>query len=393
MSTQRQALLGLFFVLVFGVLAWFTLFQGDLSIFRETFRTRVHFEQAGGLREGDPVLVAGLRWGVVERLDYDPEQPLDQRIEVVLDLDRAVRLFDDHEIVIEDATVLGGKQIVIEPGRPETGEVDLEGLRGRVAPNVMKALGDVVTENRESLANVLGGLETMVGDVREGDGVLTQLLYSEQLAQNLSNAVESVAATFENAEALTTDLRSGEGTLGKLMSDPELYDQVKGIATGIDDFVTTAEALVDDVRAGKGTVGMLLYDEEVSADVRSTIDRVERIASDLEEGRGTLGKLLQDPTIADNVKKVTTELAEGKGTLGRLLTEEEVYEDLAAITEDLRSASAALREGQGTLGKLLYEDELYDELERAIRVLTGSLEEAREAAPIATFLNTVFLGF
>ena len=46
-----------------------------------------------------------------------------------------------------------------------------------------------------------------------------------------------------------------------------------------------------------------------------------------------------------------------------------------------------------TLGKLLNDDELYLQLEKAVTVLVGSLEEAREAAPISTFLNTVFLGF
>ena len=97
--------------------------------------------------------------------------------------------------------------------------------------------------------------------------------------------------------------------------------------------------------------------------------------------------------IAENLDTITDNLANGRGTLGRLLIEEQVYEDVAKIAANLASASDALVEGRGTIGKLLYEDELYAELERAIRVLTGSLEEAREAAPISTFLNTVFLGF
>jgi len=393
MTTQRQALLGLFFVLVFGILGWFTLFESDLSLFREKVSVKVHFEQAGGLRQGDPVLVAGLRWGEVESLDYDPEQPPSRRVAVVLQLDQEVRLFGDHRIRIEDATVLGGKQLVIDPGEPEAGEVALVDLYGDVSPSVMKALGDVVSENRETLSNILTGIEAVVGDLQTGEGVLARLLHDERMADNLSSAIEAVAATFENADALTSDLREGKGTLGKLMSDPELYDEVKGIAAGIDGLVATAQGLVDDVRGGKGTIGMLLTDEEVSADVEAAIDRIAAIAGDLEEGRGTLGKLLKDPSIADNIEKITGDLAEGRGTLGLLLTEDEVYQDIRQIVDDLADASAALREGRGTLAKLLYEDEMYAEMQRALGVLTGSLEEAREAAPIATFLNTVFLGF
>ena len=37
--------------------------------------------------------------------------------------------------------------------------------------------------------------------------------------------------------------------------------------------------------------------------------------------------------------------------------------------------------------------DLYAELDRTLSVLAGTLEEAREAAPISNFLNTLFLGF
>ena len=39
------------------------------------------------------------------------------------------------------------------------------------------------------------------------------------------------------------------------------------------------------------------------------------------------------------------------------------------------------------------DDTIAKDIERALRTLTGGLEEQREAAPIATFLSTVFLGF
>ena len=393
MTTQRQALLGMFFVLVFGILGWFTLFEGDVSFFREKIALSVFFEDGGGLRQGDPVLVAGLRWGQVADVVYDPEKPRPERVMVVLSLDQPIHLFGNHEIVIEDSTVLGGKQLIVDPGDPESGDIVADDLHGTVAPSVMKALGDVVSENRESLNHILSGLEAIVGDAQAGKGVLGELLYDEQLAENLSRAVEAVSATFENAQGLTSDLKNGKGALGKLMNDPELYDQIREIATGIEDFVTSARGLVEDARAGRGTVGLLLADETTRQDVQQALSHIAAVTDGLEAGRGTLGRLLQDPAIADNLTRITGDLAEGRGTLGRLLTDEQVYEDLTTLTGELADAATAIREGRGTLGKLLYDDEIYQELERALGVLTGSLEEAREAAPIATFLNTVFLGF
>ena len=94
-----------------------------------------------------------------------------------------------------------------------------------------------------------------------------------------------------------------------------------------------------------------------------------------------------------NLTELSRKLVEGEGTLGRLLNEDLLYEDLSATLANLRQASAALNSTEGTLGLLLNDDGIYRDLEKAVGTLTGTLEEAREAAPISTFLSTVFLGF
>ena len=70
-----------------------------------------------------------------------------------------------------------------------------------------------------------------------------------------------------------------------------------------------------------------------------------------------------------------------------------MYDGIQTIVADVADATAALREQRGMLGVLFYDTVARDQLLQAVNVLTGSLEEQREAAPIATFLSTVFLGF
>ncbi|MDE0905615.1 MAG: hypothetical protein OSB42_13425, partial [Planctomycetota bacterium] len=73
--------------------------------------------------------------------------------------------------------------------------------------------------------------------------------------------------------------------------------------------------------------------------------------------------------------------------------EPEVYTNMLSITDDMKTFSKALASGEGTISRMVYDDTLYLEIDRALGVLTGTLEEAREAAPISTFLNAIFLGF
>ena len=65
MANQRQLALGAFFVIVLTLLGVYTLFLTDFSLFKERHSMVVHFPQANGLRQGDTVLVAGIRAGRV----------------------------------------------------------------------------------------------------------------------------------------------------------------------------------------------------------------------------------------------------------------------------------------------------------------------------------------
>lgn len=396
MTSQRYLYLGLFFVVVFGVLGWFTLFKSNFSLFKDHTRLSVYFDGAGGLRPGDSVLVAGMRWGKVQALTLDTTAERDRRVIVELDLEQPLVLYRDSKIEIEDATVLGGKTLSIEPGRASSGQIPPdEPLFGAVALNVMDSLADVIRENRDSLASTLRNLEKVVGDLQKGDGTISRLIYDQDLAGNLSKSIESISATFENARELTDALTATEqrGTLGKLIYEDAVYNDLLSIEEDARAFLTDARETLRLAREGDGTLGMLVSDKEVADRFREMTDRLASIVRRLDDGEGTLGKLLSDPATAERIDGLVTDLAEGRGTLGKLWKDEAVYEDVQRITGNLADASTALAEGRGTLGRLLNDDELYLQLERAVRTLVGSLEEAREAAPISTFLNTLFLGF
>ena len=231
MSANRQLILGLFFVVVFGVLGWFTLFKSDFSLFRESYPMVVHFNQAGGLKAGDSVRVAGMKWGQVNSMTFDPAADDDRRVTVELLLDRELTLYTDAVIEIQEASVLGGKVLAIEPGQSNLGPMPSdEPLYGEVQQNVMESLSNLVQENRDSLASILENLERTIVDLREGNGALTRLLYSEDLADDLAAAVSSISGTFENAEALTEQLRSEDrGTLGKLIYEDAAYQELESL--------------------------------------------------------------------------------------------------------------------------------------------------------------------
>ncbi len=401
MSPRRHLALGLFFLGIVGVLGYYTLFKTDVSFFTEKPRLEAFAENAGGLRKGAPVLYAGVRWGQIESVVPDVTRPRDERVRIVLSLDQPIRLFADHTAVIEAASVLGGVQLSLDPGSPDQSELDLSApLRVRRTPDVLASLGEVVEENRESLRRAVDGFAQVVDALRGGDAVFGRLINDAALGQELSNAVSSIARTFENTDALTDEIRSGRGTLGRLVYDPELFDDIKRITTGVDAFVTDARGFVTDARQGQGIVAMLLNDSQAAGDLKGTLASVRSVTEKIDKGEGTLARLVNDGAIASSIESAAkridefiASIREGDGTIARLFNDSTLYDNFATFSADLVDASQAIRTQRGTVGRLIYDDTVIRKLEEVFGTLQGSLEEAREAAPITAFLNSLFLGF
>jgi phospholipid/cholesterol/gamma-HCH transport system substrate-binding protein len=394
MTPRRHILLGLLFLTAIGILSYFTLFKTDFSLFEEKQAMTAYAEDARGLRPGSPVLYAGVRWGKVVAVEPSMERPRAERVRIDIALDNPIELYGDHTVTIEATSVLGGVQLGIDPGSKDTGTVDPDrNLSAKSNPDVLASLGELVEENRGPITRTIAGIENVVDTLQGNTGTFGKLLNDEETANNLTNAIEAIKSTFDNVTALTEELRGGQGTIGKLIYDEGLYDDITAFVRGLDEFSADARALIKDAREGEGIIATLIYDKEIPDRVKSTLESLDSAAKKIDTGNGTVARLLNDGTIADDLQAAIKGFSSTEGTIGKLLSDSEIYDSVRDLTADLADAAAAIRNQEGTIGELIYDDEIVDELGRAIRVLTGGLEEQREAAPIATFLSTVFLGF
>ena len=69
MATNRQFVLGVFSIVALSILAFYTLFLTDFTLFSQPVQVEADFPGAHGLREGDPVkgyLPSGSVAGVID---------------------------------------------------------------------------------------------------------------------------------------------------------------------------------------------------------------------------------------------------------------------------------------------------------------------------------------
>jgi phospholipid/cholesterol/gamma-HCH transport system substrate-binding protein len=131
---------------------------------------------------------------------------------------------------------------------------------------VTAALNQTVRENRESIRNILTGVERVTSQ-GQGDAVailenvrvvtaeLRRLLAGTEsgdpgarekvtsLVDQLSSATESLDQSLRNIESTTGRIDRGEGTLGRLTRDETLINDVEGVTGEIGDYVSRLSQL------------------------------------------------------------------------------------------------------------------------------------------------------
>jgi phospholipid/cholesterol/gamma-HCH transport system substrate-binding protein len=134
--------------------------------------------------------------------------------------------------------------------------------------DVTAALNQTVNENRESIRNILSGVEAVTSQGQQDaveilDNVrvvtleLRRLMAGTEgeggdpgarervnsLVDRVSAATNSLEKMLANLETTTGRLERGEGTLGRLTKDEKLIDEIEGVAEGVGEYVSSLSQL------------------------------------------------------------------------------------------------------------------------------------------------------
>ncbi|MBL8693011.1 MAG: MCE family protein [Planctomycetes bacterium] len=388
MRSSRDTVLGIVFFGGIAFLVATTIFLSE-RVYGRTRDVAIEFEQALGLKTGDPVHVSGVKVGYVREIRFsEPQNSSSGQVRKVL-VTAAIREEDqieigrDYKVQIEYASVLGGRIVAIEPGFPDQGRVQTgpgaPPLVGSTRKDPLASLGDLIEENRPGVKAAITEFTKTFEAANSGQGTLAMLLNDAKTRDDLKAAVDNVAK-------VTARLERGEGTLGKLLTDPKIADDIA--------------LFVDKLNRGEGVIPALVNNKEWVSRLDSVLKDVKEFAEKINSGDGTISKLVNSSEIHDRFVKLETSVQEfldkvnrGDGWLVRAFTDKQLGDDVAQAVRDVKEIFATINRGEGTLGRLVKDDTLIRNIDRLVRQLSRSVEDAREAAPIATFSSVLFGSF
>jgi phospholipid/cholesterol/gamma-HCH transport system substrate-binding protein len=317
------------------------LISGTSGLFTKKLTLITHFDNAEGLRPGQPVDLQGLPIGNVQSIrvvPVTPERPKSP-IEVIMKVNAKYQPFihSDSKATIETAGMLGESF------------VDIDSL---------EAKGPVIGDNAELVPGNAPGIQDVVKS-------------SQTSLQNIDTLTKRADAIFEQ-------IQNGKGSLGKFIYDPEMINKINAILNQV-------QGLLNDVSNGKGTIGKFFADDTLYRKANSSVDKIDRLLDDVNAGKGNLGKLVKDETLYNNLNqtmakanKLMDDLNAGRGAAGTLLKDEEFARKLRNTLEKLSAISDRLEAGEGSAGKLLKDPSIYNNTDQMLVETRNLVKAIRE---------------
>ena len=315
MKNTLETRLGIFFALalIAGVLILELI--GAKDVFRRGYPVRARFENISELKEGDPVKMAGVEIGHVDKI-----QLAEERVEVVLNIRKSADVKTDSTASIKFVGLMGQNYVAVSFGSAEAPKVTpgaliateeaadlnslmvklqnvadgVEGLTrnfsGENFSNLLGPFTDFLKENNPRLSAILANLQVVSTRIVEGQGTVGRLINEDTLytstlntVSNLNSTVDELRPVFaeaektlEGAQSVVARVNEGQGTLGKLVTDDALYRET-----------TTAMAnlreVLEKINQGEGSVGQLVNDRALIDNAKLTLQKVEKATEGLED--------------------------------------------------------------------------------------------------------------
>jgi phospholipid/cholesterol/gamma-HCH transport system substrate-binding protein len=325
------------------------LISGTSGLFTRKITLITYFDNAEGLRPGQPVDLQGVAIGNVTGVRVVPGRPK-APVQVLMKINNKYAEFirlgvkTDKGVIeksstatIQTAGVLGESFIDVD-SRNATGPPAVDGaeLKAGNAPGYQ----DVIRASQSTLQNIdvlLGQAKDILATVQSGQGTLGQVINDPTMINKINSILNQV-------QGLLNDVNSGKGTIGELFTDKTLYLKAN-------DAIDKLDRMVDEINTGKGNLGKLVKDETLYTNINQTVTKANKMLDDLNAGRGPAGKLLKDEEFArklqntiNKLSSIADRLEAGEGSAGRLLKDPSVYNNTDQLLVETRTLIKAIRE-------------------------------------------------
>lgn len=379
-NSSLETKLGMFVALVVVAAVVLLEMAGGSDLFKKGYRIHGLFNTAQELKIGDPVKMAGVPVGKVDRIQFDQG-----KVKVTMKLDQAAEVKTDAKATIRFAGLMGQNFVSINLGTPTSPNLAPDSLIQTTEQADMAAI-------MQKLDNAAAGIENLAKSF-SGDSLQNVLgpmsdafkEFSPTLREFRTNTIPKFAATMGNLQVISDRIAKGEGSVGKLLSDETLYNETIKTVRTLNQAAADAQGLLADA---KGAVG------DLKGTFSGARDFMTEAKGSLADVKKTLTAATDTMTTAkQTLTDVRTDLQAGKGSLGKLLKDEALYNETTLAMSNLREIMQKINKGQGSVGRFVNDDSLFKNAKMTLQKLDKATEGLEDQGPLSVLgiaVNSLF---
>lgn len=218
---KSETKVGLLFLGSVLVVVLFSYYLGVLSPFSDSHTLNIMYNYAGGIEEGSPVRVMGIKVGKVRKIDFDPgfKMPSGEEVKLRISISVEKKAWDsirkDSKYFINLAGVIGEKFLEISPGSLEASALTPgETVRGEDPPRIDQLISqsyglagkflEIMNKNEGSLTSTIAQIDKLITNINRTLVLVDRTSKNPDIARLIDNAVKMS----DDLTYLTRNLRS-----------------------------------------------------------------------------------------------------------------------------------------------------------------------------------------
>jgi phospholipid/cholesterol/gamma-HCH transport system substrate-binding protein len=294
MKIRKEIKIGFILLFTLAFFIWGYSFIKGKNILKPAATYYVIYEKVGGLQESAPVIVNGVKIGLVEDVRFMPDF---RNIRVTLLLNRNYRVPLNSVAKIYSSDIMGTKSIELVLSSSTQYHLSGDTLKAEIEPDLKEEINLQLVPLKLKAEELMGSIDSIL--------VIIQTVFNENFQENFMNSFDNISKAVGSLErsmhAIDTILTDENSKFSLIMNNLEsITANFKNNNKEITQIFSNLSTITDSL--AKADIQTTITNLNVS------LAKTNEILDKINKGEGSAGALLNDPALYENLAKASASL-------------------------------------------------------------------------------------
>lgn len=288
MKLSNEAKVGILVTASLAALIWGLNYLKGKDIFTGRNRYYAVYQNVDGLVTSNPVFMNGFRIGIVNRIDFMPDQS--GRLVVTLLIDNDVFVSRNSVAKIFSSDLIGTKALRIDLGDAREALQDEDTIRAELEFSFAQQMGKQVGPLKDKSEKLIVTIDSLASMLYQ--------LFDPSTKNNLREGIGHLNHTLAEVDQMMADDRSKLNVmLGNLSS----------IMTNLHNNNDQINRILSNMHAISDTLAAVNFNETIHR-ADQTLIQMEQVLEKINKGQGTLGQMVNNDTLYQHLDQSARDL-------------------------------------------------------------------------------------